>query len=45
MEVDEKRIMEERIARIMLRHNLGFTFFDDKDLNILVQKANPNIQV
>ncbi|KAL3099704.1 hypothetical protein niasHS_003159 [Heterodera schachtii] len=35
---------EEQIARIMIRQNNSFLFFEDKDLRALYAKANPNLK-
>jgi hypothetical protein len=36
---------EEKIARIMLRTNNSFYFFDDPDLKLLYKKAYPDLKV
>lgn len=43
--MNEKEMVEEQIAGIMLRQNNAFSFFDDRDLKIILAKAYPHIQV
>nr|CAD2202729.1 unnamed protein product [Meloidogyne enterolobii] len=40
---DKRDVSEEAIARIMLRQNNSFLFFEDPDLRNLYEKAHPNL--
>ena len=42
---NEKQEAEEQMARIMIRRNESFLFFDDPDVKALYAKAYPNLQV
>ena len=42
---DKRDVSEEAIARIMLRQNNSFLFFEDPDLRNLYEKAHPNLPV
>jgi hypothetical protein len=43
--VNEQEEAEEQLARVMIRQNASFYFFDDSDLMALFVKAFPNIKV
>ena len=41
----EQEEADELVARIMIKENNSFGFFDNKDLQKLLSKAYPNIKV
>jgi hypothetical protein len=45
VKIDPKLDAEEEVAKIMIRNNASFLFFDDPNLKVLFAKANQNLQV